>query len=255
MCFVASVVVSNYEEPAETTQRGRLDSWGPWPSALLAVPNIFVSLQSHIQVPSIFADLPREPTRVRRMELAMAVAYMLIFVLYSTVATFGLMTFHRMTLPNIMECGYDAGSVQIIAARLCLAVTAIFSVPVNHYPAREALWSLASSGDKARGVMPRRFLLGETFVFFAFAVVCACVIEELSTVNDLLALSAGVAVIFVLPGMFLLAPEASPGKLVGTSEKTKPIGQLFCVFGFLTFLMSLYSFIASSMLGVQPPPP
>jgi amino acid permease len=49
--FVAGVVVSQYfTADFPTPKSGKLDDWGTWPSALLAVPNIFLSLQCHIQV-------------------------------------------------------------------------------------------------------------------------------------------------------------------------------------------------------------
>ena len=36
------------------------------------------------------------------------------------------------------------------AVMLCLALTAVLSIPINHHPAREALWAAASAGSGAR---------------------------------------------------------------------------------------------------------
>ena len=96
----------------------------------------------------------------------------------STMAVFGLATFHRATRPNIMECDYVASDPPIIVARICLALTAVFSVPVNHHPAREAVWSVLSGGSRQE--MPTRVFFGETIVFFGLALLLGMFIKELS---------------------------------------------------------------------------
>ena len=61
-----------------------------------------------------------------------------------------MMTFRRLTLPNILECAYDPSKITIIVARICLAITGLFSIPVNHHPSREATWQIngGKSSDK-----------------------------------------------------------------------------------------------------------
>ena len=93
-------------------------------------------------------------------------------------ALFGLATFRRATRPNIMECDYVASDPPIIVARICLALTAVFSVPVNHHPAREAVWSILSGGSREQ--MPSRVFFCETVAFFGLALLLGMFIKELS---------------------------------------------------------------------------
>jgi len=227
---------------------------------VLAVPNIFLSLQCHIQVPSIYADLRPELKSVKLMTAAVATAYLLCFVLYTTIAIFGLTTFRRTTQPNIMECGYDAHKIDIIIARVCLATTAVLSIPVNHHPAREAVWALMSQGSSEP--MPTKAFITETCVFFGLVLVLGIFIDELSTLNDLMGLSAGVAVIFILPALFLWTddPLSRGRETNGMSSmeqtnhaKTKKSGAVFFLaIGVITLIMSVHSFVGSEWLGVAP---
>jgi len=247
--FVTFVVTYQFfhRGAVDTSVVGPLDSWGSWPSAVLAVPNIMLSLQSHIQVPSIYADMRSDLRSVGRMMGAVVVAYALIVVLYSTVAVFGLATFHRATKPDIMECDYAASDGTIIMARICLALTATFSVPVNHHPAREAVWSMLSSGSDDE--MPSRVFIAETVCFWLLAVGLGMCIGELSTLNDLMGLSAGVAVIFVLPGCFLLKPASTPARLSFTSQGPT-MGRSILMFAALALVLCIYSFIGSEFLDI-----
>merc|ERR1712166_1191700 len=223
--FVVGAVVANSANASSNSEQpiGDLDYWPSWPGVVLAVPNVFLSLQCHIQVPSIYADLKPELKSVRRMVGAASAAYVLMGLLYGTMAVFGLISFHRLTKPNIMECDYDVHAWSIIMARICLTVTAIFSIPVNHHPAREAVWSLISAGSSKP--MPQKVFMTETLCFFLLSLGCGCLVDELSTLNDLMGLSAGVAVIFVLPSCFLFCPDlppahAPPGLLILMEPKT-----------------------------------
>eukprot|EP00947_MAST-08B_sp_MAST-8B-sp1_P003696 g3696.t1 len=286
--------------PSSSSGAVNWDGWGEWPSALLAIPNVFLSLQCHIQIPIIYADLRPDLRSVRRMSGVAVVAYGMCLTLYSAFAIFGAMTFGRATQPNIMESAYDAKSWEIIAARGCLTVTAVFSIPCNHHPAREAIWDLLSSSAIAprrfrdlaartggKATMPQTLFMSETCIFWALALGLGLGIKELSTLNDLMGLTVGVAVIFLLPGMFALKYN---GDARGNGHGAPPTGKraistfltadawgedgsngssqaggggwrraifskggFYLLIGGLTLFMSAYSFIASSFCGVAPP--
>eukprot|EP00908_Phaeocystis_cordata_P009860 Transcript_20670.p1 GENE.Transcript_20670~~Transcript_20670.p1 ORF type:complete len:521 (-),score=134.30 Transcript_20670:167-1603(-) len=243
-CFVVVVVAYEYFAGVrDAAADGPLDYWGEWPSACLAVPNVMLALQAHLQVPAIYADMAPHARSLKAMAAAAGVAYVLILLLYATIAAFGLLTFRRATRPNIMESDYDAARPEVVAARLCLTLTALCSVPVNHHPAREAVWAMASRGSFEP--VPPRFLYAETTAFFAAAVALALGIDELSTLNDLMGLSAGVAVIFVLPAACLWCSAAA-----GAQPRLKALSLIYLVVGLLSFALCAYSFVGSEWLGV-----
>ena len=247
--YVVAVVVAQFFERPGAADAGPLDAWGAWPSLVLAVPNVMLSLQAHIQIPSIYADMRPSLRSVNAMTAAAAAAYALIAALYGIIAVFGLLTFRRDTQPNIMECDYRAGDPSIVAARACLALTAVFSIPVNHHPARDAVWAMVSGGSKAP--MPRTFFYGETAVFFLGALGLACAISELSTLNDLMGLTAGVAVIFLMPGLFLWS-RSRGGKGDAAAPETQGQGAaaLYVAVAAASFCLCVYSFVGSEYLRV-----
>jgi amino acid permease len=152
--YVVAVVVAQFFERPGAADAGPLDAWGAWPSLVLAVPNVMLSLQAHIQIPSIYADMRPSLRSVNAMTAAAAAAYALIAALYGIIAVFGLLTFRRDTQPNIMECDYRAGDPSIVAARACLALTAVFSIPVNHHRGAtpSGPWSPAGPRRPCRGL-------------------------------------------------------------------------------------------------------
>ena len=109
------------------------------------------------------------------------------------------MTFRRLTLPNILECAYDPSKITIIVA-ICLAITGLFSIPVNHHPSREATWQIISGG-KSSDKMTKSFLVTATIVFFILAMGLAVFINELIALNDLRGMTIGV-ILFSSCGIF-----------------------------------------------------
>ena len=112
---------------------------------LYAFPLAFLSLQCHIQVPTIYSELKPRWKKPRMMMLALAVAYALCLCLYIPVSFFGYTNFGKLTPPNIMEANYEVTDTFVIVARLCLVVVAVCGIPMNHFPGRSALWELYHS--------------------------------------------------------------------------------------------------------------
>ena len=242
--FVVSVVVTEYYLRPSTDFKdsilGPLDKFGEFPSFILAIPNIFLSLQSHVNIPSIYAEMKPSIRSANNMLLAAVLAYTLVFILYSLIGVYGVMTFRRLTLPNILECAYDPSKITIIVARICLAITGLFSIPVNHHPSREATWQIISGG-KSSDKMTKSFLVTATIVFFILAMGLAVFINELSTLNDLRGMTIGVIIIFILPGFFLLH-----------ESKCSIVGMIYVLVGILSFLVSAYSFVGTKFYDLTP---
>ena len=242
--FVVGVVVAEYYLRPSTDFKdsilGPLDKFGEFPSFILAIPNIFLSLQSHVNIPSIYAEMKPSIRSANNMLLAAVLAYTLVFILYSLIGVYGVMTFRRLTLPNILECAYDPSKITIIVARICLAITGLFSIPVNHHPSREATWQIISGG-KSSDKMTKSFLVTATIVFFILAMGLAVFINELSTLNDLRGMTIGVIIIFILPGFFLLH-----------ESKCSIVGMIYVLVGILSFLVSAYSFVGTKFYDLTP---
>ena len=85
--FVVGVVVTEYYLRPFTDFKdsilGPLDKFGEFPSFILAIPNIFLSLQSHVNIPSIYAEMKPSIRSANNMLLAAVLAYTLVFILYS----------------------------------------------------------------------------------------------------------------------------------------------------------------------------
>ena len=242
--FVVGVVVAEFylmpNEPDSVL--GPLDKFGTMPSFVLSIPNIFLSLQSHVNIPSIYAEMKPSIRSANNMLLAAVFAYAFVFVLYSLIGVYGVMTFRRLTLPNILECPYDPSKITIIVARVCLAITGLFSIPVNHHPSREATWQIVSGGKSSKQ-MTKSFLVIATVVFFILAMALAVFINELSTLNDLRGMTIGVIIIFVLPGCFLMR-----------KNKCSFVGIIYITVGIISFAVSAYSFVGTKFYGLEPLP-
>eukprot|EP00755_Sulcionema_specki_P027356 Sspe_Gene.16748::Locus_5913_Transcript_1_1_Confidence_1.000_Length_1742::g.16748::m.16748/K14994/SLC38A7_8; solute carrier family 38 (sodium-coupled neutral amino acid transporter), member 7/8 len=270
-----------------------LDSYGEirwWPvdyKFLYAIPNIALSLQCHIQAPGIYAEVAPGKKSTKFFAYVLLVAYFLCVSLYCTCAFFGYATFRLHTPANIMQAGYSDGDVSIIIARICLLVTAICAVPINHHPCRTALRDLLvklplpegeyeaqqpqrksvmsgqSTGSRRRsslsaslvaanvdnnGPMPAdRFFYAETGTFWVLFVAVAMVVPNLAVLNDIAGFTAGVGVMFIFPGLFLVGIKQG----LDTAKESNPrlyngIGWGFVAFGVATGIIAAFSFFDST---------
>lgn len=247
--YVVCIVVWHGIEAAGDPERATADR-GPaelavwsW-KAFIAVPNIFLSLQCQIQVPSIFAALRPELKTTRTMTSVIASSHVVIFTCYLLTAFFGYYTFRAQTPTNIMSADYDQSSAPILIARVFLAVVAICSIPINHFPARSALHELLGlcrgeedgAAREAPGQMSRRFILLETSIWFVLMLAMGITIPNLDVLNDILGTTAGVSVIFLLPGLLIFA-------------RSPACGASILALGVIAFVVSGSDFIASTFFS------
>jgi sodium-coupled neutral amino acid transporter 7/8 len=108
---------------------------------LAALPLLAFALQCHIQVPLIYTELRAEERTVARMDLVCAGAYALCLVLYLPAGALGYLTFGNNTPTDILK-GYPLDDTVADTARGCIAIVACCGFPLNHFPARSALWGI-----------------------------------------------------------------------------------------------------------------
>ena len=210
-------------------------------------------------------------------------SYLLCIVLYSSCAFFGYVTFREHTPPNIMQAGYDESEASTIIARICLVVTSVCALPINHHPCRAALkdlysrWrgsarvadeeSIADSATEP-GAPKRRKSLADSSVkshvtfdqdlqrdgFYWIELLgvwstmtgLAIIVPNLSVLNAIIGFTAGVSVMFIFPGLFLLAIDPFYEQLLATRPALyRGCGYFFVTFGVLTGIVACFSFIAA----------
>eukprot|EP01063_Lacrimia_lanifica_P036900 TRINITY_DN7437_c0_g1_i1.p1 TRINITY_DN7437_c0_g1~~TRINITY_DN7437_c0_g1_i1.p1 ORF type:complete len:486 (+),score=114.23 TRINITY_DN7437_c0_g1_i1:65-1522(+) len=275
-----NVSVTDLENVAPMDMKGDVD-WSV-PSVykwLWAIPNIALSLQCHIQVPGIYSELAPDMRTPETFSKVLATAYTLCISLYALCAFFGYFRFREHTPPDIMEAGYDVTSPLIIIARVCLMITAVCAVPINHHPCRAALRDMIvgkkapvddDGEDESRAAVRRRrmsskggvsiasavddgeLLPRDTFYYAEISIVwvslmlLAMVVPDLATLNAIMGFTCGVSVMFIFPGLFLayIAPSKDP-MLEAHPIAYRTWAWFFVVFGVFTGCVAAFSFISS----------
>ena len=205
-----------------------------WPESasdlLRSLPLFAFALQCHIQTPAIFVELP---ARLRGAASTRAIAFAataLIVTLYLPVGLAGYLRFGAQTQGDVLN-NFDVGDKFADASRTTLAFAALASFPMQHFPARTALWNFyrlcrppaqpqphALIAPAAAGP-PMSFIAVEAVTWVALVLVVAELVgSALAQVFQLVGAICGSTVIFTLPGaMWLkLGPRTDPSRrLVG----------------------------------------
>jgi amino acid permease len=208
----------------------------PSPSIFLAIPLIAFALQAHVQVPNIYAGLSTTKRndlccrgkmlkQVWIMDWVLIASYAICLCFYIPAGIFGYLQFGDGDTPAdvLAKGGYPENDPAVIVARICVTLTAMACVPINHFPARVAIWGLyrhvryglgASNADASDATeegdtpkpdltkIPAMFHIIETTVFFFGALLLAELCTDISIVFDLLGSTIAVLVIFILPAWF-----------------------------------------------------
>merc|ERR1712159_604990 len=111
------------------------------------MPIIGFGLGCHIQAPIIFSELTG-PDRMRSFTWVVVAAFGLCIAIYTICGVAGYLTFGASTPQNILDvngdAGYPIGSVPFIIAKICVLLVSVCGLPLNHFPARQAMYSLFS---------------------------------------------------------------------------------------------------------------
>ena len=222
ICIVCMIIFCSKDPNGEAT----MTMWGE-SSFIRAIPQISLSFHAHIQLPSIYADLKFSNRTPALMMRAVMIAYSIIWLLYVLVASFGYSRFGTRTCSNIMACPYNHQF--IVLGRTGVAFTAILSIPIYNLSIRDAMWSFMTKGfrnellvskvvvvvmkneeeesstklnHQRQEITMKKIYMSTAAVLFS-AAMFALPVKELSTLSALTGMIGGVAVMYILPSIFV----------------------------------------------------
>lgn len=243
--YMVCAIAFEYFNMSESDSKDKVDHHFTWFEAdadvLAALPLLAFALQCHIQAPLIYTELRSEERSVRRMDAVCAGAYSLCLVLYLPAGIFGYLTFGMNTETDILK-GYPVSDKVSDTARVCIAIVACCGYPLNHFPARSALWGIwqrfQTEADSA--TMGRNWMGVEAAVWVAITIGVALNVTDLGVVFGLIGSVAGSLVIFFIPAFLWnkLGPKGHWSHKSGTFTALG-VGTLVLVMGTLTTLKIL----------------
>lgn len=198
---------------------------------------VVFALLSHIQAPSVFAELKDPQTgaragdetnvpllqlpdgstpaddlqqsKLRREELMTKVvihSMAVVVVFYVVVGGFGYFQFGRDVESNVLS-SYGSNDNYINVARICICCLVSLSYPILHFVARSMIHDLTSPADQQGAEMSNAKHFGLTIIYVALTIVLAIQLTDLGIVVDFIGSTAGVLAMFVLPGLILMVPN------------------------------------------------
>lgn len=237
-----------------------------------AVPIICFAFQCQINVPPIYAEMKKDIRNASVFRRVAAYAYAICLVLYVPCGVTGYLYFGQLTQSDILKGntmkpgerpnGFDTTAPMLIA-RVCIMMAVICCYPLNHYPARCALYSLLF-GDEAefrpRGSMttpelprgadkeshpthdtPRwnRYFYIETTLWVAINFIIAVVVTDLSYIMDICGSICATIVIFIIPAQFLRVASEGSTPYTLLSHAILVLGVTIMVVCFTTIMLRI----------------
>eukprot|EP00736_Rhodelphis_marinus_P008605 Rmarinus@m.18314 len=127
-------------------------------------------------------------------------------LLYLTVGVFGYLEFGDSVESNVLNEFADDDEL-INIGRVSIAVVSLASFPVNFFAARVILSDKLPGNDiKDENLKEWRERL-ITLCFFAMVLFCSLIVDDLGIVFQIIGSTAGVAVMFMIPGFLLIDPR------------------------------------------------
>jgi amino acid permease len=217
-----------------------------WSTLLLALPSCCLAYQNQMQVPNIYAELRPELKNLKTMSMIIATSIVcLILPMYLGTAIAGYFMFREQTPSDVLVGPYAQTETQIFAARMLLCVNAVFRVPVNHFTARSAMYTLWQrySGKpfpESQTTFSGTVFWAEIFVYSCIMVGLGMVLNSLATVLDIMSATCAMAVMFFMPALFLFK-----GKSQFESKGWQYLASAFMVVGASVAVVSTYAVIES----------
>merc|ERR1719160_1857818 len=170
----------------------------------------------------------------------------LILPMYLATAIAGYYMFRSQTPPDVLVGPYAQTETQIFAARLLLCVNAIFRLPVNHFTARCALYTLWQRHSGNQFSMNETTFSGSLFwvEVLTYSVIMAglaMLLNSLDIVLDIMSGTCAMAVIFFIPALFLL--KGMKGSKY--AQWWQALAQIFIVIGAILAVVSWSNVIQS----------
>jgi len=218
----------------------------------IAIPLTCFAFQCQIQVPPIYAAMQPRVQSCENFNWVIICAYSICLALYVPVGCFGYFQFLDDTPHDILEnkdgVGYSIDDTCVLVARVAIMCSSIGAYPLNHYPAREAFYKLLSNlapDDETQ--MSKRFLISETFMFFALSYLLAVLIHDLSSVFDILGSTAAVLVIFIVPSQLARHLSKLDNKSLWPSSAMFVLGCAMCA---VCSIVAVLNIAAPSVVNV-----
>jgi amino acid permease len=181
-----------------------------WSSLLLALPSCCLAYQNQMQVPNVYQELRPQLKTVRMMSLILATSiFGLILPMYLATSFAGYYMFRGQTPADVLVGPYASSETQIYVARLVLCANAVFRIPVNHFTARSALYTLWKrfSGKESEAnetTFSGSLFWMEVLTYSAIMAVLGTMLNSLAIVLDIMSGTCAMTVMFFIPAMFLL---------------------------------------------------
>eukprot|EP00941_MAST-03F_sp_MAST-3F-sp1_P004913 g4913.t1 len=171
----------------------------------VAVPILCFALNSHVMVPSVYADMEpaiKSPKSFNRVTLF---AYTIVLFVYVPAAFFGYLVCGGKTPDDILaeiagdEQCFSPNDKLIQACRFMISIAGICCYPLNHFPGRSALFNiLFKEGSPA----PTRWMFNfEAVCFVSFTCLIAILVPTIHVVFDLLGATCAATLMFLFPAV------------------------------------------------------
>jgi len=212
-----------------------------------AVPLLCFAFQCQVNVPPIYSEMKKELRTVASFNKVSVAAYALCFAIYLPCGICGYMYFGDLTQSDILKSGtvnargfsngFAQDDVAVLLGRVCIMCAVLCCYPLNHYPARFAIYSLLYSSEKQAVVRPRdalttpelssaasptshplhdtarwhRYFYIETSAYVLLTYIIAVLVKDLSYIMDICGSTCATVVIFIIPSQFLRRREGITG--------------------------------------------
>jgi len=193
-----------------TVDFGNVDWFsGDLKSCFVALPIFCFALQSHISVPCIFNGCRPELQNKKDFGWVIFAAYALILCLYIPTGAFGLTYFLENLpgdgdFPKDVLTGFKTNKVLADVARVCMAASAMCSYPLNHFPARCAIFNVLFKKKSVDEMENKNTIYRvEAVVFNVCACALAIAVPNVATVFGVLGATVASAAMFIFPGLVL----------------------------------------------------
>eukprot|EP00747_Dinoflagellata_sp_TGD_P153668 gnl/TRDRNA2_/TRDRNA2_177417_c2_seq16.p1 gnl/TRDRNA2_/TRDRNA2_177417_c2~~gnl/TRDRNA2_/TRDRNA2_177417_c2_seq16.p1 ORF type:complete len:433 (+),score=58.39 gnl/TRDRNA2_/TRDRNA2_177417_c2_seq16:48-1301(+) len=244
VCCVVQQAMSSHSWDLEE-KHGEVEFFVPSWTMCLALPSICLAYQNQMQVPAIYAELRPELKTPRKMAWIIFASKCIIVPMFLATAFAGYYTFRSQTPADILQAPYDQSATCIFVARMLLAFCAILRVPINHFTARSATFTLwntfcvkqTSSGEDANpsAEPPKSVVWAEVATYTMLMILLAMSITSLDVVLDLMSATCAMAVMFFVPGLFFLKRRSLSEVTLGW----RLLALIFMVIGFCLAVVSM----------------
>jgi len=211
-----------------------------------ALPTMFFSFMCHASMLPIYAEL-RRPS-IAKMQKVANVSITLVFILYSTSALFGYLTFFNRVKAELLltYSEYNPKDTVILIARAMVITCVTLSAPLLHYPARKTvILTFCESPHEHR--WGRHLLVMAGFITTTVIFVVSC--KDIRTIFGYAGSTTSTTLLTILPSLFVIkltGKEATPS-VQRRYYKRRIFAYFLATFGVVFMFTSTASMIVSQL--------